>query len=372
MSSDSRSWYLIEQPDEVDSPALLIYEDRVRENLRRMISQAGGIHRLRPHIKTHKLPQIVRWHLELGITRFKAATIAEAEMCASAGAADVLLAYQPVGPRAGRLARLAAAFPNTRFSAVVDDPGVARALSDACVKHGITLEVLIDLDCGQHRTGIAPGPAAADLYRLLASLPGIRPGGLHAYDGHLHDRDPVVRARRCEEAFGPVAALRSALEASGLSVARVVAGGTPTFPIHAQRKDVECSPGTCVFWDHGYASNLPDLDYLPAAVLLTRVVSKPLPQRLCLDLGHKAVASEMPHPRVFLLNLPDAQFVGHNEEHLLVETPRAAEFPVGTVIYGVPWHVCPTVALHSEVVVIRGGREVDRWRVTGRDRRLTH
>ena len=230
---------------------------------------------------------------------------------------------------------------------------------------------MVDLDCGRRRTGIAPGPAAFELYRLLASLPGIRPGGLHAYDGHLHETNPVARARRCEEAFAPVSALRDALVGAGLPVPRIVAGGTPTFPSHAKRTDVECSPGTCVFSDHGYATNLPDLEYLPAAVLLMRVVSKPLPQRLCLDLGHKAVASEMPHPRVMLMGLPEAEFVAPNEEHLLVETPRAAEFPVGTVIYGVPWHVCPTVALHSEVVVIRAGQEVARWRVSGRDRRLS-
>src|SRR5207302_169959 len=83
------------------------------------------------------------------------------------------------------------------------------------------------------------------------------------------------------------------------------AGGTPTFPIHARRADLECSPGTCVFWDASSASKLPDLSFLPAALVLTRVISKPAPDRLCLDLGHKALASEMPHPRVQFLNLPD-------------------------------------------------------------------
>ncbi len=309
-------------------------------------------------------------HLAHGIRKFKAATIAEAEMCAMAGAPDVLLAYPPVGPRADRLADLAREHPATRFSVVVDDPGVARALSSVAVSRGLELEVLVDIDCGQHRTGIAPGEGAVALYRLLASLPGLRPGGLHVYDGHLHDRDPVERRRRCDEAFAPVARLRDQLLQAGLPVPRVVAGGTPTFPIHAGRPEVECSPGTCVFWDHGYATNLPDLDYLPAVVLLARVISKPSATRLCLDLGHKGVASEMPHPRVLLLEIPEASFVGHNEEHLLVETPRAGEFPIGRVVHGIPWHVCPTVALYSEVVVVKGGRAVDRWEVTARARRI--
>jgi D-serine deaminase-like pyridoxal phosphate-dependent protein len=114
----------------------------------------------------------------------------------------------------------------------------------------------------------------------------------------------------------------------------------------------------------------PDLDFLNAAVLLVRVVSRPTPDRLCLDLGHKAVAREMPHPRVRIFGLEDATFPVHNEEHLVVQTPRAAEFPEGTVLYALPRHVCPTVALHAEVVVVDRGRAVDRWPVTARARRL--
>jgi D-serine deaminase-like pyridoxal phosphate-dependent protein len=132
-----------------------------------------------------------------------------------------------------------------------------------------------------------------------------------------------------------------------------------------------CSPGTTVFWDAGYGTTLPDLPFVPAIVLLTRVISRPSPGRLCLDLGHKAVASENPHPRVVLFGLEDATAVGHSEEHLVLETPRAADFPVGTPIYGVPWHVCPTVALHDEAVVVRRGRAAERWPVVARARTLT-
>jgi D-threonine aldolase len=106
-------------------------------------------------------------------------------------------------------------------------------------------------------------------------------------------------------------------------------------------------------------------------VLITRVVSKPAPGRLCLDLGHKAIASEMPHPRVKLFGLEDANFSMHSEEHLVVETPRADEYKVGSVIYGIPRHICPTVALHHDVWVVRDGKAVDRWEVTARKRRIT-
>jgi D-serine deaminase-like pyridoxal phosphate-dependent protein/REP element-mobilizing transposase RayT len=628
-------WYKVTNVEEVCSPALLVYPDRIRENIRRMIAIAGGVDGLRPHVKTHKMAKVIRIQMEQGITKFKCATIAEAEMVAGCGAPDVLLAYQPVGPNVQRVIRLVESFPETRFSVIADDAEAIRALSAAlgsargprapvggpptgieaqhasgyadanpltthpasrpaaatdtpaacapqgfaegarysrrnlphfekpwaiyaihfttrsqrelspdarqtvldCVLHwrdrryrltaacvmpdhvhliiqpGVKstdpkgdpvfyslteilhtiksytahkineldnssgpvwekesfdrfvrsdrdleekfhyicrnpwdsevvqpnepyswlwtpeiqmetggargprapvggppngtnveeaseyadanpvrthpdsrpaaatdtpaacaprgIEVLLDLDIGQHRTGVPPDSHAFDIYRLIASLPGLIPGGLHAYDGHIHDVDVKVRKTACDAAFAPVELLRRSLERDGFPVPRIVAGGTPTFPMHARRDGVECSPGTCVFWDAGYGTKLLDLDFLPAVVLLTRVVSKPTPARLCLDLGHKAVASEMPHPRVVFLNLMDATPGAHSEEHLVVETSNADAFQVGDCLYGLPWHICPTVALHSEVMVIEDGKAKQRWNVTARERRLT-
>jgi len=168
-----------------------------------------------------------------------------------------------------------------------------------------------------------------------------------------------------------VQALRRQLTAAGLPVPRVVAGGTPTFPFHARRPDVECSPGTCVLWDGSCAANVSELPFLPAALVLTRVISKPSSNRLCLDLGHKAVAAEMPQPRVQFLNLENATPVTHSEEHLVVETPHSGEFNLGDCLYGLPRHICPTVALHAEAVVIDGAKSAARWRVVARARQLT-
>jgi D-threonine aldolase len=364
-------WMRLENEADAPSPALLIFPERVEENLRHMIAMVGEPGRLRPHIKTHKLPQIVARQVELGITKCKAATIAEAEMAARAGARDVLLAAQPVGPNVARFLALIRAFPGVAFATLGDDAHALTAMNDAAVAAGSVIEVLLDLDIGQHRTGIAPGPAAAQLYRMVASSPGLRAGGLHAYDGHLHQSDPGERSMASDEAFAQVTALRDELLRAGLPVPRIVCGGTPTFPLHARRSGVECSPGTCVLWDAGYAGKLPDLEFQNAAVLLTRVISRPTPARMCLDLGHKSVASEMPHPRVIFPALPDARAVGHNEEHLVLESARAAEFPVGSVLYGLPWHICPTVALHDRVQVVRGRRVVEEWPVTARTRRLT-
>ncbi|MBI2826499.1 MAG: D-TA family PLP-dependent enzyme [Planctomycetia bacterium] len=364
-------WFEIENAGDIPTPALVVYPDRVEENLRRMVAMAGGTARLRPHVKTHKMPEVIRRQLVVGITKFKCATIAEAEMVAGCGAADVLLAYQPVGPNARRFAQLVTKFPGTRFSAIADDAGAVRALSAALAQAGGTADVLLDVDVGMHRTGIAAGPAAVALYRLIAELPGLAPGGLHVYDGHLRARDLRARSDETAAAYAAAHGLRRTLVGEGLAVPRVVAGGTPTFPIHARRDDVECSPGTCVFWDHSYATKFPDLDFLFAALVLSRVVSRPAADRVCLDLGYKAVSPDNPDPRVHLLDFPEAKAAVHSEEHLAIESPRLAPLKVGDVVYGVPFHICPTCALYSEAVVVEGGRATGTWPIVARERKLT-
>ena len=284
---------------------------------------------------------------------------------------DMLLAYQPVGPNVQRLIHLVQKFPSTRFSALVDDAGAVEALSRAASAASVTLDLFVDLDCGMHRTGIAPGPGAIALYQQVARSPGLRAAGLHVYDGHIRDSDIASRTVACDAAFAQLDGIRQQLVALGLEVPTIVAGGTPTFPIHAKRPGVQCSPGTSVFWDLGYETLLPDLDFLPAVLVLTRVISKPSGRILCLDLGHKAIASESPHPRVELLGLSDARFTGHSEEHLTIETDRAGDYPVGSALYGIPWHICPTVALHQEAVVVRNGRAEEHWQVVARARTIS-
>jgi D-threonine aldolase len=367
----SADWYSISNVDVVASPALLVYPDRIAQNIRQMISIAGDAARLRPHIKTHKLPEVIRMQTGQGITKFKCATIAEAEMVAESEAADILLAYQLVGPNVRRFVNLIKAYPNAAFSTIADDAEVIHSLSDAFAKAGLNVPVWLDIDCGMHRSGITPGGKARELYRLINSSRGIEAGGLHVYDGHIHDKDPAARMETCNGGFALAEAFRDELLKEGLPVPRVVAGGTPTFPIHARRPNVECSPGTCLFWDFSYTTKLPDMNFLPAALVLTRIVSKPGEKRLCLDLGHKAVASENPHPRVHLLNLPDAKAVGHSEEHLVVESERADEFRVGDCLYGIPWHICPTVALHSRAIVVENHVAETHWKVVARERVLT-
>ncbi len=181
--------YLVRDFSELLSPSLLIYPALVRQNFETMIEMAKGPARLRPHVKTHKMAEIVRLAESLGIHKHKCATIAEAEMVAAAGGCDVLLSYPLVGPNVKRFTKLVRAYRNAIFRATVDNPDSARALSAAAEGLEQPIPVLIDLEIGMGRTGIAPGDAAAELYALIDRLPNLVPDGLHAYDGHIHDHD---------------------------------------------------------------------------------------------------------------------------------------------------------------------------------------
>jgi D-serine deaminase-like pyridoxal phosphate-dependent protein len=367
--------YAIRDTSGIFSPALLFYKDLIRANIARAVELAGGPERLRPHAKTHKTREIIGLGMEAGIRKWKCATIAEAEMIASCGVPDVLIAYPLVGPNCTRLARLMDAYPQCRFAVLADHPAGIMALSQAMSAAGKEVDALLDIDVGQHRTGVAPGTEAIELYEMIHRSPGLRAGGLHVYDGHNHQESFVERQTALQTQLEPVFKLRTMLAEKGLPIPRFVAGGTPTFPIHA-RLDVpglECSPGTLILHDHGYGSRFPDLvGFTPAALLLTRVISRPTPTRLTLDLGHKAVAADPPAgKRCLLLDVPDYQPMGQNEEHFVVETPAAERYRPGDEIFAIPSHVCPTVALHRRAYVIENGQVIGMWEIAARDRVLS-
>ena len=370
----NNNWYTLTESEELDTPALIVFPDRVRANIRNAIALVGYPARLRPHVKTHKSPQVTRLMLAEGIRQFKCATIAEAEMLALEGAPDVLLAYQPIGPKAARLAKLIRTYSGTQFSCLIDNEDAAADMAAHFAAAGLNVPVWLDINVGMDRTGIAPGPEALKLYHTAVRLKGIAPEGLHAYDGHIRESDPVLRAQQCDAAFAGVLGLREAIaEETGTEQIAIIAGGSPTFPIHAKRgPDIQCSPGTFVYWDKGYGDQFPDQPFEPAALVVTRVISLRGETRLCLDLGHKSIGAENElTKRVSFLNGPELRPVGQSEEHLVVEAGKGHAFRIGAVFYGVPYHVCPTIALYDRAFTVEEGRITGEWRNIARDRKIT-
>ncbi|GHT29421.1 threonine aldolase [Bacteroidia bacterium] len=359
----------IENIDRIDSPALLVLEDGVRMNILLAKDIAGDVSKLRPHVKSHKILEICQMMLDEGITKFKCATIAEAEMLALAKAPDIMLAYQPVGPKIQRLLKLIEAYPHSHFSCLVDSEENARHIDKIFSVTPVVLDVLIDVNTGMNRTGICP-VEAIELIKNIHTLEHIRIIGLHGYDGQIHDTNPAVRQQAADLTYEEVDKVNRAVQPLfDYSLTRVL-GGTRTFPAHARRPDVECSPGTFVFWDWVYKHALPEMEFHYAALVITRVISIIDKNRICLDLGHKSIASENPLPRVHFLNVPEATPFSHSEEHLVVTVPDSSIYPLGTVFYGVPDHICPTVAAYEEVHVVRNNEVVTSWRVIAGDRRI--
>lgn len=365
--------YALAEADHIITPALVYYKDLIVQNTLEAIRIAGDAGRLWPHIKTHKSADLTRLMMGMGINRFKCATMAEAEMLADCGAAHILVAYPLVGPNIARFLELMTRYPDSHFYAIGDDPDTLKRLSDAAVARGMRVDALLDVNLGMNRSGVGTKDALA-LYRQCAALPGIHMCGLHGYDGHHHDGDIQVRCKRVDEAMEAVHQLVQAIQAQDLHCPLQVMGGTPSFPCHAAHPGTYLSPGTCFVSDYGYFSRMPDLPFVPAAAVLTRVISHPAPGLFTLDLGHKGIAADPKGARGVIVGLEQAEPVLHSEEHwvfkLAADSGQAVP-PIGSVLYVLPTHICPTSALYPEVLVAENGEVCDTWPITARNRKLT-
>lgn len=367
------NWYHIEEADTLDSPALLIYPQRIKENIRILKTMVDDLSRLRPHVKTSKTKEAASLMMDGGIRKFKCATIAEAEMLAQCNAPDVLLAYQPTYPKFLRFINLIEHYPATKFSCLVDNLQSAEVFSGIAVTHNLVLKVYIDLNVGMNRTGTRPGNDARELYENIANMQGLELMGLHAYDGHIQETDIGKRTVLCNDAFLSVEEMRTILNHKGYLFPLLVAGGSSTFQIHSQRKKAEASPGTFIFWDKAYSDSIPEQHFLCAALVLTRVISLPGDTKICIDLGYKSIASEndLQH-RVFFLNAPQLGPISHSEEHMVIETGVNHGFKIGDVLYALPVHICPTVALYSHGICISSGNIDGKWKIIARDRKINY
>jgi len=283
-----------------------------------------------------------------------------------------LLAHQPVGPRIERLQQLTIQFPHTQFSTITDHLDAAIGIGEVFKKHSQSIGVYIDINVGMNRTGIAPDASALELYEALIHINGIHFMGLHVYDGQHRQADPAEREKACDEAFQAIYGLMDLMESKGYARPFVIAGGSPSFSIHAQKTDRDCSPGTNIFWDRAYGLICPEQDFTPAVHILTRVISLPAANRICLDLGHKAVASENElAKRVYFPDHPELKAVGQSEEHLVMELAPGHGFKPGDTLIGIPYHICPTVALHETLIAIEEENIVGEWKVAARKRKIS-
>lgn len=362
-----KNWYVPKNTDHLISPALLFYPDRIRYNIELMIRISGDPGRLWTHVKTHKNTEIIGMQLEAGIDKFKCSTLSEAELLGRCGTKEALLAMQPTSVHLKTYLKLVQKYPKTGFSTLVDNEKTLNMIGENARASGRKIRLWMDVNNGMNRTGIIPGEKAVALFERMQSDPWIECMGIHVYDGHIHDPDLETRAQKCHNAMQPVLEIREVLTSKGLEIKTIIAGGSPTFALHAKNKDLDLSPGTTLLWDAGYGKNYPDLPFKPAAVVLSRVVSKPSQGLVCTDLGHKSVASEMSFPRVDFLNLEGCDQVSQSEEHLVLRCHNQKELVIGDTLFALPLHICPTVAKYEKALIVDKNKVDGVWSISARD-----
>ena len=369
--SAHNNWYSVNNIQEIDSPALLVFPERVKHNIQTAISMVGDVERLRPHVKTSKSLGAVKLMQEAGIQKFKCATISEAEMLGMAKARDVILAYQPAGPKLKRFIELVKNYPATAYACLADNMAIAKEQVTDFANAGLQLPIYIDINVGMNRTGIAPGPGVIELMQYLSVSGSVKSIGLHIYDGHIRNPDFAQKEKEVNDAYKNVEELLTDIQKAGLPAPKIVVGGSPGFSVHAKRKNVECSPGTFIYWDKGYADLCPEQNFLPAAVLVTRVISFPAAGLMTTDLGHKSVASENEiSKRIFIITDEKLKAISQSEEHLVLRNEGDQIYAVGDVLYGLPYHICPTVALYERVFTIENGDVTGEWATIARNRKI--
>jgi D-serine deaminase-like pyridoxal phosphate-dependent protein len=361
--------YLVTNTAGLLTPALLIYDEAVDSNIAATLQMCGGANRWRPHVKTAKLAVVMQRLLDHGVCQFKCATTRELDVLCQLGAPDVLLAFPVVGANAQRVIELALAYPGTRVSVLVE------SAAQLAQWRGVPVSIFIDLNPGMDRTGLTTdlGPVLA-LARGVHEV-GLKLAGLHWYDGQMSGVPSEEREQVAHAGYHRLLHLVSSLEAAGMSVLEVITSGTPAAPhaisypgfAHASFTH-RISPGTPVYGDLTSLAQLPTTwGYRPAALVLTTVISQPRSGRVTCDAGHKSVGADAGVPTCAVLGHPNWEPVRPSEEHLPIDLPPEAQAPeIGTQLYLLPRHICPTINNFDTAIIVSGGRPVRLETVTAR------
>ena len=357
-----------------DTPDVVLDLDTVRANIARIaaLARETGV-TVRPHTKTHKLPQIARIQLEAGAAGVQVAKLGEAEVMAGAGIEDILVGYPLVGKR--KLDRLADLVGRVSVSVTVDSEVVALGISRMAAARGLTIPVLLELDSGMHRLGVPPGPDAVELAERVAALDGIELIGVFTHEGHVYTQahDAAEQERMTLEACAAAVETAEQIRSRGIGADVVSVGSAATFR-HAIRCPgvTEVRPGTYVFNDRSQLAQGSAGPADLAAFIVTTVVARPAPDRIVIDAGTKVLTSDrmlVPDPPPTFGSVhghDDWDVVRLSEEHGVVSVPRDARVQIGDRLAVVPNHVCPTINLANYVTVAQGGRFADRWPVAAR------
>ena len=340
--------------DDIDTPALVLDLDVCERNIRRFqhVFDEYGVG-FRPHIKTHKIPELARWQVDAGAIGITCQKLGEVEVMANAGLDNILLYFNIVGEsKLERLCRLSQACDLT---VTADSPVVTNAIGAAAVRRGVVVNVLAELNSFIDRTGVPSVSELVDLAKQIDRTPGLNLRGVATY--------PTGRQNAAQ-----IAEAIQAFDQAGLNREIVSGGGTPTaFEAEAVKGLTEHRAGTYIFMDRQCIDRGVATEADCALQVLTTVVSNPVLERAVIDGGTKTFSADGPMPRGLVLGFPGAEIYQTNEEHGYLDIGNCDPRPsIGDRIRVIPNHVCVTVNLHSHVYGCRGNEVEQVWPVAAR------
>lgn len=359
---------------ELDTPFVLVDLERLQGNIRDMqrVADTGGV-KLRPHAKTHKMPEVARLQLEAGAVGVTVAKLGEAEVMATGGVRDILIAYPIVGQR--KIERLAVLLSRATVTVAVESEAGVAAMAEACRLAGRRAAVLIEVDCGFGRVGIAPDPdAVTALADRIAMEPALELRGLLTFAGQSYDAKNTdeQRAAAMREAE-TVARLSAALRAAGHRIDSASVGSTPTSRYAAGLQGVtEIRPGAYVFGDLMQVKLGAHELTKCALTVYTTIVSRPAPDRAVIDAGAKLFSSDgedspIGTGRGYAIGHPDVALEWMTEEHGMLRLGEASRhLRIGDRLSFVPVHCCGVINMTDRVAVVQNGEVKSYWNVSAR------
>jgi len=346
---------------ELETPVVLVDLDKAEANLKKAQDAAdrAGI-KLRPHIKTHKLPRFAKRQVELGAVGITVQKLGEAEVMADAGLDDLLLTFNIVGAK--KRDRLKALHERVTIRVVADSTETVTGLAETFTDQNRPLGVFVECDTGMGRCGVQSPEAALSLARQIAVLPGLSFAGLMTYPA----------AKKYREAADWLAEAKALFDSAGMPLPEITTGGTPDI-WHMEEAGVatEYRPGTYIYMDRSQvAAGAASYDECALTVLAT-VVSRPTDGRAIIDAGSKTLTSDLLGMQGFgyLLDFPDAKILGLSEEHGTLDVSACARKPrIGDTVRIVPNHCCPVSNLFDTVTLVRGNEVLETVPVAARGR----